>query len=550
MLEIKLDIQNKGSEKSSSVWTKLKLESIKDDFLVLLNRNAPQGGALILDENEPKIQWFDRECAFNKCVSVGQIKNLQHIDVSEFLKDAKRLASNKIKEIMVYRSIKNVKVYAVLGAMYYAIKNNEIIEELKNFNTKAFAVFATSNIDELYSKNISEPILQILEEFQEKNSGWSLKSIEFLNLVINKFNPLRVGSYIDLPAEIKIKRACLNVKNRNDEECFKWAILSTLRHFDYDKKHECINCNRVSKYKALEQIEKYKLNFNNLKFPIKPYEIPAFEKQNDVSVNLYILKQKKSKFQVFPYHLSNHIQDDKKHVDLLLIEDKYDEENDSENFENDEIQTLDEYIHITKKRKLEYIPEDHQPLYHYVWIKDFSRLAHSQLTANCSKLHICKRCMHYFYNKERLNVHLEDCQKINKCKIKLPTPHRNKYTNELYDNDDDYKTVKFRNFRYQEKVPFAIYADFESIIIKNEDKEANEILEHKPLAIGYYFKCRYDDSKSYYHKIFGENCAELFAKELKLIALKVKDIFENVIPMDLTDQQKRIQRCCLLSYLW
>ena len=62
-----------------------------------------------------------------------------------------------------------------------------------------------------------------MKEFQERESGWSLKSI--LNLVINicKFNPMRGSTYIDLPPFIKKKEACINVKN-DDDECFKWAI--------------------------------------------------------------------------------------------------------------------------------------------------------------------------------------------------------------------------------------------------------------------------------------------------------------------------------------
>ena len=128
--------------------------------------------------------------------------------------------------------------------------------------------------------NVQNPIDTDMEEFQDLESGWTLKSI--LNLVVNiyKYNPMRGSSYIDLPPFIKNKKACINVENK-DDEYFKWAILSALH---LTKTHT----NRVTKYVSY----KNDLKFKGIGFPVDPRKVNMFEKQNDVSVNVYYLKMK------------------------------------------------------------------------------------------------------------------------------------------------------------------------------------------------------------------------------------------------------------------
>uniref|UniRef100_A0ABD2WAP5 Uncharacterized protein n=1 Tax=Trichogramma kaykai TaxID=54128 RepID=A0ABD2WAP5_9HYME len=48
-----------------------------------------------------------------------------------------------------------------------------------------------------------------MEEFEEEGSGWALSKILHLLVIINKYNPSRVGSYIPLPKVIKDKNACV-----------------------------------------------------------------------------------------------------------------------------------------------------------------------------------------------------------------------------------------------------------------------------------------------------------------------------------------------------
>ena len=51
--------------------------------------------------------------------------------------------------------------------------------------------------------------------------------VEVLWLNIARYQPLRGGSYIPLPAVVRLKKAVVNVKNKEDH-CLRWALRSAL----------------------------------------------------------------------------------------------------------------------------------------------------------------------------------------------------------------------------------------------------------------------------------------------------------------------------------
>ena len=84
---------------------------------------------------------------------------------------------------------------------------------------------------------------------------------------------------------------------------------------------------------------------------------------------------------------------------------------------------------------------------HYVWVKNLSRLLYDQNKAKTKK-HFCVRCLQGFTKEELLQKHEEAC--VNEQPIRIEMPKQNK--------------IKFINYQKQMKVPYVIYADFESII--------------------------------------------------------------------------------------
>jgi len=77
-----------------------------------------------------------------------------------------------------------------------------------------------------------EKILVRMEEFQERDSGWTLLHLFRLEKNINQYSPLRGSSYIKLPSCFENKKAIINVKNINDEYCFKWSLIAALRNLN------------------------------------------------------------------------------------------------------------------------------------------------------------------------------------------------------------------------------------------------------------------------------------------------------------------------------
>ena len=306
---------------------------------------------------------------------------------------------------------------------------------------------------------------------------------------MKKYSPLKGSSYVLLPKCIQAKKACINVRN-NDNQCFKYAILSALYPSD-------INTNRVTHYRQYED----KLNFAGIEFPVKLKDISKFEKLNDISVNVYMLRMFGAKFEVSPCHIT--LNKRERHVNLLIVQDFYIDEYEENNCGDD----------------------GNLPRYHYVWIKNMSRLLNAQLSKSHGKSFHCDRCLQIFYDEDRLKIHEEDCK--NDCRINLPDPKDN--------------ILKFEDYKKSERIPFIIYVDFECLLQKTENENAFQL--HQAYSMGYYLKCSFNNELSGYNSFRQEegNCitaAEWFVQELKFIGEKIDALYKFPKPMKLSDLEE------------
>ena len=179
-----------------------------------------------------------------------------------------------------------------------------------------------------------------------------------------------------------------------------------------------------------------------------------------MSVNVYILKKFGERFEVSTlYHTSfKQVQ----HVNLLLIQDHYIDENDTGEKNIDE----DDY---------------ELPKFHHVMVKNLSRLVNGQLLNSYGKCYIFDRCLYFFWTQEKLNDHEIDWAQMNKCKIVLS---KNMF-------------LKFSKYNAKERVPSVIYADTECLIKpRSEDQPGRVVSNHQAFSIGYYMEWSFDDSLS------------------------------------------------------
>ena len=153
---------------------------------------------------------------------------------------------------------------------------------------------------------------------------------------------------------------------------------------------------------------------------------------------------------------------------------------------------------------------------HYCLVKNLSRLLSSQVSKHKEKHHFCMRCLNAFWTHKSLNKHQEYCGKHEALKINMP---------------EEGTMLKFKNYHRGEKVPFVIYADFESCIksihtcdLNPESSYTKQYQKHEPISFYYYIKCF--NNKVYLpikeRSYTGKNADQVFLKyleeDIKMIA--------------------------------
>ena len=189
-----------------------------------------------------------------------------------------------------------------------------------------------------------------------------------------------------------------------------------------------------------ELIEKSKeLNWDGIEFPFKLNQIAKFEKNNpDISIAVFCFKDEKFS----PMNqLKNYGR--KHHIDLLYISNK-----------------------VTS---------------HYCLIKNFSRLMNSSKSKDEHKKYYCRNCMLGYRSEEALSKHWPYCKEHSCVRVELP---------------EKGSSIGFRHPGRKMRVPFVIYADFESYIkpiytCGPDEKKSftKEYQKHTPSSFCYYIKC-------------------------------------------------------------
>ena len=91
---------------------------------------------------------------------------------------------------------------------------------------------------------------------------------------------------------------------------------------------------------------------------------------------------------------------------------------------------------------------------HYCYIKSLSRLLYGQQHSEGNHYHYCERCLQGFSLQTAFQKHTTLCRGATSRPTRIDMPEKGK------------NTLKFQNNQRQMKVPYVIYADYESIIEK------------------------------------------------------------------------------------
>ena len=413
------------------------IKNLKKDYLTpsrlnKLSRQLEKKVKKAVEEEKRLFTPIEEKSALKGYVKQYVIKGEPLYGPTEFLQVAKPHVIN------IMTSNPNIKAKLCLYC-YVTRSDPDGLTVVKKFAFHSIGhkiITESTDVNEIYGEMVDEIEEKIQKTEQTEGSGWVFLEVENLTLYTDTWDPIKAGSYIDLPKELKNKNAIINMKNENNDKCFLWCVLRALN--PKNTHPERIDNDLKSKENTL--------NMEGIGYPVDiKKDIRRFEKQNpDISIS--VLGYSKDE-RIYPLRISEFTkvkkEDERKHnIVLLLIK----------NGDNS----------------------------HYCLIKNLSALLSSQVNKHNHKLYFCLNCLNGYDDPEKLEKHKEYCSEEESIKITMPPP-------------DTY--LNFKNFLYSERAPFAIYADFESIVkpLNTCEPDPNKSYtlkyqKHEPVSFVYYIK--------------------------------------------------------------
>ncbi|CAH2020888.1 unnamed protein product [Acanthoscelides obtectus] len=250
-----------------------------------------------------------RSVHWGRIVSYQITASIDTLNVTEYMNNLEHDSINVIENELHKQT--TLKINMELFGLYILPAKSR--REVKSHNTNNVIITQSSNLKAIYH-DLESKIEQKSEDFAEKDSGWVLEKTLYLEININKYNPLRAASYLPLPKEIRNKKAVLNIRN-NDEYCFAWSIVAGMVK---PKGRSSL----TTSYLHFSNVPG--LNFAGMTFPVALKSISECESVNNISSNVYGLEKEfidgKPKYQVLgPLHYT--AQKQHTHLNLLLIDD-------------------------------------------------------------------------------------------------------------------------------------------------------------------------------------------------------------------------------------
>ena len=137
-----------------------------------------------------------------------------------------------------------------------------------------------SDLDQIIDEMIAHMKTQIKNPALLNNSRFRFDEVLFLDVNFHQQNLTRGNSYLSLSDWLARKKAIINPQN-DDEECFKWTVITALRWEDIKSHLECMSNLR-------EFADNY--DWSGLEFPVSIKNIREFEINNNISVNVLAIE--------------------------------------------------------------------------------------------------------------------------------------------------------------------------------------------------------------------------------------------------------------------
>ena len=184
--------------------------------------------------------------------------------------------------IELIRANRNTKVGLSVSPWMIRRSGNGFLRQLEGLNSGTrFENFEGTN-----PEAIVDAMLEVVrEQFHRvesmEGSGWMLESFDHVMLAFSGIPAIVGPSYKPLPMELELRRenGIVNVKNSDDDQCFKWAVTRYLNPIARKRDSEKLTP------KLRGQSEE--LDWTCTSFPTPLHELDIFENMNKISVMVF-----------------------------------------------------------------------------------------------------------------------------------------------------------------------------------------------------------------------------------------------------------------------
>ena len=383
-----------------------------------------------------------------------------------------------VKELL---ELKGFKYIETLKVTFEKKQGKGITTKTAFFNSKTKTLINAIEINEVLQSS-REELVKAIAQWLSEGSGWTISSVDNHYVNLTQYQPLKGGSYLELPTELKHpNKGLINLQNK-DNCCFVWCHV---RHLHPQEK----NPQRIKKSDNAFIKDKI-VNYDGIEFPVTIKDYNKIEKMNSIKINVFCYEEN----QIFPLYISKEKFED--HMELLLITDG--------------------------KNK------------HYVLIKDFNKLMYNQ-TKHESRKHFCMYCLQCFSSERVLNNHKENCIQLNGTQaVKMPTKDNSILKFNNYHKQQPTPFVIYADIE-------ALLQKVERGQPDSNESYTERFQRHVDCGSAYKVVCCYDDKYSKDICIYrGENAVYKFLEQMLEEVNYCKDIVKREFnkPLKITDDDE------------
>ncbi|KAJ1519762.1 hypothetical protein ONE63_005018 [Megalurothrips usitatus] len=348
-----------------------------------------------------------------------------------------------------------------------ALSTGEIVTTDPHFSSLTKIIHNVDEIRDLYNQSIMN-ISENIENFNENGSNFNVDKVLTFVIRTAGYRPLSASSYIPLPRKIKNKKACINLKNK-DDKCFLYAVLLAL---NIDRVNTT-NCIRNPKL-LLEMVDQ--LDFSGITYPVKFGQLSKVENQNPVAIT--IIGYDMDEF--FPLRTSPFLCDQNRlRIDLLFLK------------------------------------QDETDQGHYVFIRNLDKLLSRCKSKKNGRKFVCRNCFHQFSYGGLLTDHEKHCLAMKCQKLRFPPPGEN--------------FLFFKHHKFTLKRPYLCIADFEMFIEPMKDEATSR---HRPMALAYLVIDENGNPWRAIKVLHGKDCAATFLRQIKVLHEQLeKETHKKILPL-------------------